>query len=212
MNKLDSPLLPTTLTMERFSQADHRARRLIVLIPEDLDSTFAVRRIWEWANAAGAHIQLLSLCDDHALEPALRRRLVRMASLLQSGAVLAELRIESGTNWVEMVKRNSQPEDGIVCFAGQRVGVWNRPLSQILQSTLKNPVYIMSDLSPQNPPRTNWLLKIVPWVGSIGIIAGAFVLQIQIVSVTQGGMETTLLILSTLVEAWLIGVWNSLIR
>jgi hypothetical protein len=48
------------------------------------------------------------------------------------------------------------------------------------------------------------------WLGSIGIIAGAFLLQIRIVSMPADWVQTTLLILSFTAEIWLIGGWNSL--
>jgi hypothetical protein len=43
----------------------------------------------------------------------------------------------------------------------------------------------------------------------IAILVGPFLLQVQIVSLFANGVETTLLILSTLAEAWLIWVWNT---
>lgn len=212
MNRLDSPHSTPAFTVDAFAQAAEGVRQLIVLLPDDLDSMAAIRRVWEWAYAAGARVLLLSLCEDAAREPSLRRRLVRMVSLLQNGNVSAESKIDYGTSWVETVKRNSHPGDVIVCFAGQRAGLWNRPLSQILQARLANPVYIVSDLSPQNPPRPNWTPQLLAWAGSIGIIAGGFAVQVQIVSLFGNEVETTLLILSILAEAWLLGVWNSLLR
>jgi hypothetical protein len=120
------------------------------------------------------------------------------------------VKIEFGTSWVEAVKQNSQPGDMIVCIAEQRVGLWQRPLSQILQSNMDNPVYILSGLSHQNPSRSNWRSQVMAWVGSLGILVGAFLFQIRIVSMPSDWVQTILLIFSVISEAWLIGNWNSL--
>ena len=197
------PPVPVNTTLETVS-------RLIVLVSGGIDYSVATRRIWELANASGAHVQLLSLYKDAAQEPALRRKLVSMASLLQDGKVSAELKLELGTNWVELVKRNSQAGDMIICFAEQRSGLLHRPLSQILQSNLNNPVCILSGLSPQNTPPSNWLSQIMTWSGSMGIIIGFFLVQIRIVGISEDWVQPTLLILSVIAEAWLIGIWNSL--
>jgi hypothetical protein len=181
---------------------------MIVLIPEELDHT-AVRKVWELAHVSGGQVELLSLCKDAAETPGLRRRLVPMVSLLNDGNVSAELNIETGADWVEAVRRHTQPCDVIVCFAEQRSGLFDRPLSQILQSRLDNPVYILPGLSYRDPSHSNWLLQVLAWAGVIAILVGAFLLQVQIVSLFANGVETTLLILSTLAEAWLIWVWNT---
>ena len=197
------PPVPVNTTPETVS-------RLIVLVSSGIDYSVATRRIWELANASGAHVQLLSLYKDSAQEPALRRKLVPMASLLQDGKVSADLKLELGTNWVELVKRNSQAGDMIICFAEQRSGLLHRPLSQILQSNLNTPIYILSDFPALNKPQSNWLSQIMAWSGSVGIIIGFFLLQIRIVGISEDWAQATLLILSVIAEAWLIGIWNSL--
>lgn len=186
------------------------ARRLIILVPPDCDYNSVIHRVWKLAKASESHVQLLGLCKEEAQEPSLRRGLVTMASLLQDGNVSAELNVEFGANWVEAVKRNSREGDMIVCFAEQRAGLLQRPLSQILQSNLKNPIYILSSLSLPNPPRSHWLSQMKGWLGSLAIIVIAFLFQIQITSLPQDWIQTTLLILSVIAETWLIGVWNSL--
>lgn len=209
MIKLDPT--PTPLTYVAHPDVDvESVHRLIVLIPADTDNSAAMRRIWELANATGMQVQLLGLCKDTTEEPGLRRELVTMASLLQGGKVSAELKIESGTIWVEAVKRNYQAGDMVVCFAEQRAGLLQRPLSQILQADLDVPVYILSGLSPQSDPRSKWLTKTAPWMGSIAIIVVFFILQTRINLRTSDWAQTTLMLLSTAVEVWAIWIWNSL--
>ena len=210
MNKLDTPFQTPTLTTDDSVQADHSFHRLLVLIPDDSEYGSAIRRVWEVANASGARILLLSLCKDPAKEPGLRRRLVQMAYLLQDGNVSAEWKVDSGSNWVEAVKRNSGPSDMVVCFAEQRAGLWRRPLSQILQSNLLNPIYILAGFSSQNPSQSNRLSQIMVWVGSIGIILSFGILQAQVIQLPEGWIQNSLLILSIIPEFWLILVWNNL--
>jgi len=47
------------------------------------------------------------------------------------------------------------------------------------------------------------------WAGFLGIMIGFFVLQINIVQVSKGGLQSILLILSIIPEFWLIWVLNS---
>jgi hypothetical protein len=212
MNKLDS-LSPTLIysenTLSHFD--DVPVQRLIVLIPSDSDYTSATRRIADLARSSGAQVLFLGLCKDAGQELSLHRQLVTLSALLQDARVCAESRIEIGANWVELVKSNYRDGDMVICFAEQRAGLLQRPLSQMLQSNLQACIYVMSGLPPQPPLRSSWRSQMLTWIGSIGIILGLFVLQIQITSLLQGWMQTTLLILSVIAEVWLIEVWNSLV-
>jgi hypothetical protein len=185
------------------------AGRLIVLVPADIDHSLATKRLWEIAAKSGMPIQLIGLCKDLSQEPSVRRELVTMSALIRDGRVCAEAKVEIGTSWVEVVKRNLQSGDMIVCFAEQRAGLTHKPLSQILQSNLKAPVYILSGLYPQHPSPSLWRSQMMAWLGSIGIMVGAFLLQIRIVSMPGDWAQTTLLILSVVAEIWFIGNWNS---
>jgi hypothetical protein len=213
MNKLDSQLQTPTFVSNDPSQADrYPASHLIVLFPADTDHTAATRRLWELSNTLGVPIQILGLCKDAVQEPGLRRELVTISSLLQHGGISATLKIEIGANWVDVVKRNYQEGDTIVCFAEQRAGLFHRPLSQMVQSNLNAPIYILSGLYPQNLPRSNWLSQITAWAGSAGIIIVSFLLQIRITSLPQDWAQTTLMLFSVMGEIWLIWVWNSLFK
>jgi hypothetical protein len=80
----------------------------------------------------------------------------------------------------------------------------------MLQPNFDIPVYFLSGLHPQNPPGPGRLSQAMAWAGSIGILLAATALQIRVTSLPQDWFQTTLLILSVIAEAWLIGVWNSL--
>lgn len=210
MIKLDTSSVSLAYPASSHQDLDS-ARRLIVLVPDETDFAAMTRRVWELANTLGCQILFLSLCADEAQEVSLHRQLITMSAMVQDGQVCAELRVEIGSNWVNAVRSDLQDGDGIVCFAEQRAGLLHRPLSQILRSNLKNPIYILSGLYPQNPGHANWLSQVIAWAGSLGILVGAFLLQIQIVSMAGDWVQTTLLILSVLAEACLIGLWNGLL-
>jgi hypothetical protein len=202
MTQID--IIPPSLT-----SALEPARRLIVLVP-DMESDYipTIRRIWELATAQQANILLLSLYKDIRREPSLRRELVTMCAMVQDGSVLAEMKIEEGTNWVDIVKRNYRTDDRVVCFAEQRAGLLRKPLSQILQSNLNIPIYILAGLYPPKP-KSKLLFQAITWSGFLGIIIGFFALQINIIQVSKGGLQSILLILSIIPEFWLIWAWNS---
>ena len=187
------------------------AHRLIVLVPDsDLDYPAATRRVWELANNMGARIQFIGLCKDEKQESSLRRQLVIMTAMVQDGEVSAEVKVELGNNWVNVVRSNWKAGDVIVCFAEQRAGLLHRPLSQILRANLAIPTYILSDLYPPGPSRPHGFFLIALWIGFVAILGGSFLLQIRISALPQDWAQTTLLILSVIAELWLIWVWNKL--
>jgi hypothetical protein len=211
MNKLD--FKHQVVNFPVASQPDlEPACRLIVLVPGlDIDLDAVTRRVWELASGTGAHIKFLSLCSDMAQEPGLRRRLATMAALVKDGNVSADIEVVSGRNWVEAVKSRRQAGDMVVCCSEQRTGLTKRPLSQILQSDLDIPLYVLSGLYPQGDSHPDWLPRIVVWVGFIAIILGFFILQIKIDQIAEE-LTITLQLLVTAVEFWLIWIWNNLFK
>jgi hypothetical protein len=165
------------------------------------------RRIWNLASPTWMHVVLITLCKDPTEEQSLRRRLITMASLLQDGRLCVEIKVVSGTNWVAAVKDIYRTGDRIVCFAEQRAGLLQRPLSRILESSLKATPYVLSDPTPQ---KSNRILQVFAWSGFLAILIGFGVLQTKILQLPESPLQSILLILSVLPEFWLIWVWNSL--
>lgn len=209
MNRLNTS--SSTLLYSNCQFGPGPIRRLIVLIPTDADYTATMDRISDLAIAFRADVLLLGRCTDTADELSLRRELITLSALLQQDArVYAKVNVENKMSWVDLVTSNYQAGDLVVCFAEQYVGLLHRPLSQILSSNFGAPVYILSSLSPQSPVPSNWLAKIVTWTGFAGIIAGVLLLQVQMMSIPKDWARTATLILSVLVELWLIWAWNRL--
>ncbi|HLO14183.1 MAG TPA: hypothetical protein VK206_05100 [Anaerolineales bacterium] len=186
-----------------------RSRRLIVLIPPDSDCTGVTRRICRLASETNSDIQLLGLCKDPNQELALRRGLATIAALIRDAKVYVEMKVEIGTNWLDVVKRNYQEGDMIVCIVEQPIGIRRRPLSQILESTFKAPVYILSNVKYAQS-QSNVLSQVITWCGFIGIIASFFILQVKITQLPKDWFQTLLFILLLIPEFGLIWVWNSL--
>ena len=208
MDKIDS--IPPALTLSPAPvSGPEPVHRLIVLVPElEWDYIPAIHRIWELANAQSARVLLISLCKDPKQELSLRRALVILCAMVQDGSIPVETNVEIGTNWVDIVKRNYQTGDMIVCFAEQRAGLLHKPLSQLLESNLTVPVYIVSGLYVPKP-KSNWIAQVTTWLGWIGIIAGFCLLQIKIIQVPEGWFQNILLILAVIAEIWLIWIWDS---
>lgn len=182
--------------------------RLLIPVSTDIDYSTATQRIWEIAHSTRMGVQLLGLCKDATEQPTLHRRLVTMASLLQDGKISVESRLDVGTDWMNMIKPYYEAGDVIVCFAGQRTGTLRRPLSQVLESSLKATVYILSAPLPEQPA-SNILLQVIAWLGSMGVIIGFGILQANIMRLPEGWLQTVLLILSVIPEFWLIYTWHA---
>jgi hypothetical protein len=211
MDKIDS-IPPSLMSFPTPVSGPESTHRLIILVPDlEWDYIPAIHRIWELANAQRTHVLLLSLCKDPRQELSLRRALATLAAMTQDGRVPVETKVEIGMNWVSAVKRNYQTSDMVVCFAEQRAGLLQRPLSQILESNLKVPLYILA--GPYLPKsKLNWLAQVTAWLGWIGIIAGFGLLQVKIIQVPEGWFQNVLFILSIIPEFWLILIWDNVFR
>jgi hypothetical protein len=187
------------------------ARRLIVLIP-DTESYLSpiMPRVWELARALECRVLFLGLCKDVLEEPRLHRTLVTMAALIQDGWVSAEAKTEIGNNWLKVVRSHWREGDLIVCFADQRTGLMQKPLGQILESKLNATVYFLSGPAAPVQRTAGWLSRLSLWVGFAVTTIGFFILQVNIDRALRGGVHTVMLVLTVLIEFWLIWVWNTL--
>lgn len=207
MTRLD--LQPVSLNIAATSQNSELVRRLIVLVPQfDIDVAPAIHSIWELANSIGASVQFIGLYADTADEPSLRRDLVIMSAMMKDHKVSTEVEVLFGKNWIEIVKSRWQAGDIIVCFDEQRVGLLQQPLSQVLQTSLDIPVYII--YGPASEKDKNWLSQVALWGGCIAIIASFFLLQIRIDQFMKDSLYTIMFAFSVCIEMLLIWIWNNL--
>lgn len=210
MNRLD--LRPPDMVSAPASSLDLRpARCLIVLVPEiEMDLAAEARRIRELANALECQVQLIGLSKDAESESDARRLLVTLGALVGDDKLSVESKVEPGGNWLNAVKPYYHRGDVIACFAGQRSGLAQRPVNQILESNLHAAVFVFDSLGRREEwPRMTWKSNAMAWGGSIGIILGFLWLQAMITQ-SQDWAHTTLLYFSIFVEAGAIWVWNNL--
>jgi hypothetical protein len=201
-----------TLGLPFDAEMDVEVRRLIVLIPgPDVDLMGVTHRVWELANATGAHVTFLGLWHDPVEEPGLRRSLVTMTALVNSRDVSADGEMIFGKDWVEAARPFCQAGDMIVCLAEQCEGIWKKPLGQILESNLDVPVYILSGLYEQDNSYFSWPARVTTWMGFIAIILGSLLLQVKIYQLANN-WTALWMVLATAIEFWLIWVWNNLFK
>ncbi|MBC7875838.1 MAG: hypothetical protein H7Y59_01595 [Anaerolineales bacterium] len=210
MNKLNSQTASLTLSTASYSELKP-ARRLIVLVPYlEVDPIPAARRVWELANEMDSCVHFIGLHNDAEQELTLRRELVTMSAMVNDRKVSSDIEVIFGKDWAEAVKSRWQAGDIVVCFSEQRVGLLRKPLSEVLQSELNIPLYILSGLYPKNSPRPNWPAQIAAWTGSVVIILGFFLLQVKVDHLAKDWSHTLLLLLSIPIEVSMIWGWNSL--
>ena len=186
------------------------ALRLVVLIPcLEADFSAVTRRVWEIANSTGAHVKFLGLSNDTVQESTLRRNLTSMSAMTNYGRVYAEAEIISGKDWVEAVKSRRQAGDTVVCFAEQRAGLLQKPLSQILQSDLDVPLHILYGFFSKSDSHSTWSTRVTAWIGFVVILFGFVMLQVRIFQLAKE-WTGALMLLSIAVEYWLMWLWNNL--
>lgn len=210
MTKLDS--IPPSLTYPTASHFNSGpASRLIVLFPAQAgDNPNLSHRIWEIAKASGLNVSILSLCNDYYEESQLRRQLVMMAAMISDSNVCTDIRIEHGNDWVGKVKNTYRLGDVIACYAGQRIGLMQKPLHEVLRSQLEAPIYILSADRPIKNPGSNLYLQASFWLGSLIIIGGFFWVEVKLDQLPQDWAHSLLLYICVVVEIGLIWLWNSI--
>jgi hypothetical protein len=131
--------------------------------------------------------------------------------MIKDDRVAVESKIESGNNWLNMVKSNWSEGDVIVCSAEQQLGFTQKPLSQILESNFNATVYVLAGIQQQeNRQYSNWILNTIMWAGSIGIIFGFCWLQSKITQLSKDWAYSALLYISLFIEVGMLWMWNSL--
>lgn len=210
MATLDSRPLAPSFAIPPDSVDPGPAHRLIVLMPDlEAESANIAQHVWELAASLGSEIQLLGLCQDAAQESSLRRQMISLAATIQAANVSVESRIESGRNWLDAVKRHWQAGDVIVCFEGQTSGLDRQPLEEVLAENFNTTIHVLDGFTPTSTGN-RWFSSTLVWLGSLGILAGFFWLQVRLVQLHGDWAHTSLLYLSIFIEVGLILGWNSL--
>ena len=190
------------------------ARRLVVLVPDqDIDEAELARRVWSMASPRGLGVLFLSLRHGDVEEPHLRLRLATLAAMTRDRRVHVDTHLRHERDWVQAVQNLWQTGDLVVCDAAQSLNEWNgrRSLGLTLTSELKVPVCLLAGFHLQTPARrVNPLARLVYGIAPLIIIAGFFLIQVQLDRVSSGWAHTILMSISVLVELGLIWVWSQL--
>ena len=218
MQKLDHPpaglAFPVAVSNKASAQPafGHGSdRRLLVVVSDsEMDSPAAARKIIEVASAFRSGILFLGLCADEMQEPSLRRQLITLSAMIRDANVPFESKVESGKDWLQLIRSNWREGDVLVCFNGQGAGARRGSLAALLESNFPATVYVLNSVSqPQRNP-SNRLRTFIAWAGSIGIILGFFWLQTQLASLPRDWAHSALMYLSLFIEVGFILLWNSL--
>jgi len=210
MTELDST--PPSLT---YPIAPHFKRgptnRLIVLFPaQAADSPNQCRRIWEIAGSFGLNVLLLSLCDDYYEESQLRRQLITMAALIGDSHICVNIQIDRGSDWLRSVKKIYQSGDVIACYAGQRVGLMQKPLHGILRLQWDATIYVLSGDRPIENSKPKSLSQFAFWSGALAIVSGFLWLEVRVTQLPQDWAHNFLIYLCVFVEIGILLLWNSI--
>jgi hypothetical protein len=186
-----------------------RSHRLVVLVSPEMDCVGVTRRICKIAHETHSDILLLGLYKDHTQEFSLQRELITASALIRNTKIYVEIMLQLGTDWLDAVKQQYQEGDRIVCISDQSVGIRHKPLTQILETNFRAPIYLLSDAKPQQN-RTGVISQLFVWSGLIGIIILFFILQAQLVGLPDSLSKTVFSVLLLIPEILLIVFWNSL--
>lgn len=210
MTKLDSTYTSVTEpTASHFSRGP--ANRLIVLVPAQAgDDPSQAHRIWEIAKSSGLSVLLLSLCDDPYEESQYRRQLITMAALIGDSHICADFKIEHGSDWLRSVKKIYRSGDVIACYAGQQVGLMQKPLHEALRLQWDATIYVLSVDQPIKNSSSKLVSQILFWVGALAIISGFLWLEVQLARLPQDWAHNLLIYLCVFVEIGILWFWNSI--
>lgn len=215
MNKLsihttdfhDMPITESESTIsEDSSELFHR---LIVLVPPGTDCTSLTRRICKLAKETTSDILLLGLTGDLSQELEVKRDLIMVSAMIRDSRIYVEMKVEIGTDWLAAIKPIYQNGDAIVCVSDPSIGIRHKLLSQILKSTFRAPIYVLSNAKPMQNS-TSLLSQVFAWSGLIAIIVLFFFLQSSLIGMPDTWEKTVLLILLLIPELLAIVFWNSL--
>lgn len=225
MNRLDSDAQVTSPVRlaPRVAYPVVDSPRLLVVILHTEEEALLASRISEVANPQGMSVLLIGIVPDPTSEAELRRKLVTIAAFLredrssksrlgiQAVSDRVDIRIERGRDWIGAIKAQVQPGDMVACYSEQKVGVLEKPLSDILSSSLALPIYTFAGLGDQRASQQSRFAEIASWAASLASIGAFFVLQARIVTAVQGWMQSALMLIALIGEAALIWFLNSLL-
>lgn len=182
------------------------AARLLVLVPDgELPVVELAQRIWALAAAAGSAVLLVGLADGPEREAHTRRTLAVLQSHTQFDPVPVSTRVACVPDWVTAVKQLRRPGDQVVVVGEQEApaGVWGwrrQPLAQALETQLRVPAQVVTDVALPAAPRTSPWAAAARWALSLAVIALFFAVQAAVQAAMPDGSGSLVLALLVIVE------------
>jgi hypothetical protein len=194
-----------------------KAQRLVVLVPAGLHSEAALAaRIFEVAQPRGLNVLYLGVVARPEDEPRLRQRLALLAAGTRDNhAVKCEYRLAVGLSWLAWLRKNTQPDDLIVCHREQRLRrAWRAlPLAEPLAAILRVPVVELEGLSVvEDHPLGEPVRTLLFWLGALLVLAGFFWVQVGIQGQTQAWVQSILISATVVVEFIVLTAWYRWLR
>lgn len=191
--------------------------RLVVLLPESLagDIEFA-RKIYAMAVQARKDVLYLTLLErpDNILTTS--RRIATMKAVTESDLVhVGCLQVPAG-RWLEKLREILRPDDTVVCHDKQyvRQGAFRSVMAaDFLVSTIPNEIILVRGYyKPQKVLIVEWLRSIIFWLGSLGILGGFSLLELQITVSLKGASNKLALAAVLALEFGAVWIWNKINR
>ena len=197
-------------------QSSLPAKRLVVLVPPNVDELLLARRIWALALKQRRDVLYVAQVRDADEEARWQRGLAQLAAITRDDRLKVATRLSFQSSWPKALREFVQPGDVIVCLAGQTVRRFGRtavPLQSQLTAEYGAAVHVLDglDMPPQATRREVW--PVIREAMPVAIIAAFLEFQMWAsAQLTRGAAGTSVLALSVVVEFSLIWLWVSRVR
>lgn len=187
--------------------------RLIVLLPESLagDADFA-RKIYALAVQSQKDVFYLTLLEKPSNILSTSRRIATMKAITESNTVRVGCTQVPTSRWLEKLREILRPDDTIICHEMQYVkqGLFKSlPIAEYLKSTIPNEITMVKGYyKPQKALVMEWVRSAVFWLGSLGILSGFSLLELQITMSLKGASNKLALAAILALEFGAVWIWN----
>lgn len=189
--------------------------RLIVLVPESLagDLDFA-RKIYSIAMQACEDVLYLTLLERPGNILTTSRRIATMKAVTESNLVrVGCLQVPTG-RWLQKLREILRADDTVICHDMQYVrqgAIKSIKAADFLASTIPNEIIMIRGYyKPQKVLIVEWLNSIVFWFGSLGILGGFSLVEIQIMLALRGTSGKVALAAVVALEFGVVLIWNKI--
>jgi hypothetical protein len=185
------------------------SRRLVVILPDAAFDIFALsRQIWDLAAPDCRQVLLLTKPNRVGNDIQSRVNLTTQAALIRDSRVVVQTQLVQDMSLAQAAFQNAQPDDIFICFAEHHIPGFlkkNR-LADILAKKTHLPVYTLrGSVAEMNDPLSARVIDLLLLFICLATLVGFFAIQVWLDQTTNGGVHTVFLMLSVIVEIWIIG-------